>query len=121
MKKEIKINDSVIVTVTLITDRELDCNHNIKKACCEISVDATIDGKDVGGLGNMVAVDHPVAVARIGKLYLKADTAELVQSAINEIETSEYVVEWRANEDKALSESTKYDSHCEMMRNAMAE
>ena len=121
MKKEIKINDSVIVTVTLTTERELDADHNIKKACCEISVDATINGKDAGGLGYMVAVNHPVAVARIGKLYLKADTAALVQSALDEIEATEYVVAWREKEARAEEESRKYDAHCEMMRNAMAE
>lgn len=119
MEKVIEISDRATVTVTLTTERALDIDSNIKKACCEIDVSATIDGIDAGGLGNMAQVNHPVAVASIGKLYLKVDTAAKVQSAIDEIEASDYVTAWRAKEAKSDAEAADYDAHRAKMTEAM--
>lgn len=120
MKKEIKWNTQdgrpVIVTVSLITERRVghdDWAGKVTKPCCEIRVDATVDGKDTGGLGHMDSVsNHPTAVACIGNLGIMADNAARVQAAIDEIEKSEYVQAWRAKEEQARIELEDYEAHC---------
>ena len=120
MKKEIKLTDRATVTVILTTERVLDIDSNIKKACCDIDVSATIDGKDAGGLGNMVRVEnHPVASHKIGSLYMRPESAAKIQAAIDEVESSDYVVAWRAKEAQAEAEAAEYDAHRAKMNEAM--
>jgi hypothetical protein len=119
MIKEIKWDTQdgrpVIVTVSLITERSIgrdDWAGEVKKPCCTIRVAATVGGKDTGGLGNMSPVTaHPIVVACIGNLGLTSENKKRVQDAIDDIEASEYVQAWRANEEKSRRESKDYEEH----------
>lgn len=113
---------SAVVTVTLKTERLIghdDFIGDIKKPCCEISVSATVDGKDMGGLGNVTKINHPVAVAAVGKLAMTQENADRVYSAISEFENSEYAQNWRKKEMIARAELKDYEAHCDKMHAMM--
>ncbi len=81
------------VTVRLITAHEVNCDGDKAMIpCCKIEICATIDGR-TAGYGRPEAVKgHPVAVAKIGKLGIRAEQYPAVIAAIAEVEAApEYV------------------------------
>lgn len=117
----------VVVTVTLKTERFIghdDWAGDITKPCCQIRVEATIAGKDAGGLGYMSEVNdpkYPEIVARIGNLGIKQVNADRVCAALAEIENSEYVQQWREKERRAEEEIADYEAHAARVREMMGE
>ena len=115
---------SAVVTVTLKTERLIghdDFIGDIKKPCCEISVSATVDGEDMGGLGNVTKINHSVAVAAVGKLAMTQENADRVYAAISDLENSEYAQNWCKKELMARAELKEYEDHCDRMHAVMEE
>jgi hypothetical protein len=113
---------SIVVTIDLVTERSLVADHTMTKACCDIVISATLDGKKIDtGLGNVTQIDHPVAVARIGQLALTQVNYERVTDALSEIKESDYVREWQLKEDAAMAAEREYEKHCAKMRKVMEE
>jgi hypothetical protein len=114
-------NGQARVRVLLITSKVLDADGDkIAVPCCEMTITADINGERIG-YGIPQRVDHPVAVARIGKLGINADNMARVEAAINDIKASP---EWQAHEAKIEANrkaNIEYDRHSAMMRKAMQE
>jgi hypothetical protein len=101
------------VTVTLDTEEILSYDNrlqkNLTKPCCNIRVEATMDGKDMQGIGNMFLVkNHPVVHARIGDLCITKVNYDRVRAAEAEVEASEYVQAWRSHEATAAKIDAEY-------------
>ena len=119
MKKEITwttgTKQQAIVTITLTTERILGYSEleqrDIVKPDCSIHISATIDGKSAGGLGNIQKIDHPVAVAKIGKLAMTQVNYDRVLAACAEVEASDYVQAWRAKEADAAKLDAEFEAH----------
>ena len=124
MKKEITwttgTNQKATVTVELITSKVIDADGcQIWVRCCETRILATIDGQ-ITGIG-IKYVNHPVAVAKIGKLGISAANLDRINTAIAEIEATP---EWQAKiegEKIAARESEEYEIHHNAVKKMMAE
>jgi len=109
------------VTVTLITSKALDADGDkITVPCCEMEITATVNGEQVG-YGYPQAINHPVAVAMIGKLGISKANMVKVEAAINEIKATP---EWQAKtarEEQNRKDEIEYDKHYAKMRKIMTE
>ena len=109
------------VTVSLITSKVLDADGDkITVKCCEMEITATVNGEQVG-YGYPQTINHPVAVAMIGKLGINKANMIKVEAAIDEIKATP---EWQtkeAREEQNRKDEIEYDKHCATMRKAMRE
>ncbi len=109
------------VTVTLITSKALDADGDkITVPCCEMEITATVNGEQVG-YGYPQAINHPVAVAMIGKLGISKANMVKVEAAIDEIKATP---EWQAKtarEEQNRKDEIEYDKHYAKMRKIMTE
>lgn len=109
----------VVVTVALVTERTVDADgHVITVPCCEMTIRAEVNGVVVG-YGRPERANHPVAVAKIGKLGLTADNLSRIIAAIQEIEATP---EWTAKVERERAgevAAREYDQHRAMMRKVM--
>jgi len=109
------------VTVSLITSKVLDADGDkITVKCCEMEITATVNGEQVG-YGYPQTVNHPVAVAMIGKLGISKANMVKVKAAIDEIKATP---EWQAKiarVEQNRKDGIAYDKHCATMRKAMRE
>jgi len=123
MKKEITwitgTGKEAKVTVALKLEKEIWIDEPSTVACCEMEITAEIDGMGIVGSGRPQQADHPVAVAKIGKLGIGADNLARINGAIAEIEATP---EWTAKVARiaqAEKEGREYDKHRAMMRRVM--
>ena len=109
------------VAVRLITSKVLDADGDkITVSCCEMEIVATVNGERVG-YGYPQTVNHPVAVAKIGKLGISKTNMVKVEAAINEIKATP---EWQAKEareEQNRKDEIAYERHYAKMRKAMRE
>lgn len=111
------------VTVSLITSIEDRINADghvvdVTKPCCEIEVVGSIEGLGVVGRGipreprGPLASKVPAGHRIMGKLCVPVAECEMVETAVAEIEASEYVTAWRAKQSAArqVSESCEASS-----------
>lgn len=106
------------VVVELVTSKVLDADGDkITVGCCELMIEATIDGY-LTGIG-IHYIDHPVAVARIGKLGIAADNMATIEAAVAEIKSTPEWIAREAREAQNRKDSIAYDKHRAMMRKIM--
>ena len=108
------------VEISLILGKELDADGDkVTVACCEIEIIASVEGMGCIGTGRPQKANHPVAVAKIGKLGINADNLSRINAAIAEIEATPEWIAKLARIAKAEKESAEYDKHQAMMRRVM--
>lgn len=110
------------VEVALETSREVDADgYKATVDCCDLVIEATVEGRLVG-FGRPVGVKgHPLAAAKIGKLGIPAAQLTLIEAAIGEIEASPI---WRAKlaaERVADFEADEYERNYKKIMNALKE
>jgi len=109
------------VVVTLTTTERVNLDGYISEINkVAISIDAYLNDVDQGS-GRPQSVNHPVAVAKIGKMGLAQDSLDKVNAAIAEIEAAPEWVAHQAQIDRNLAECAEYDKHSARMHRAMAE
>ena len=110
---------TAMVTVSLITSKTLDADGDkITVDCCEMQIMAYIDGQFVGS-GAPQKANHPVAVAKIGKLGITQTNLDRINAAIAEIEATPEWQAKKAREAQSLKNSIAYDDHRAKMRKIM--
>ena len=124
MKKEITwttgTGKEAKVTVALRTERIIDADGDkVTVACCEMDITAEIDGMGHVGSGLPQKADHPIAVAKIGKLGINADNLARINAAIAEIEATPEWIDKSKRAAQAEKEGQEYDKHRAMMRRVM--
>lgn len=124
MKKEITwitgTGKEAKVTVALKTERIIDADGDkVTVACCEMDITAEIEGMGIVGSGRPQKADHPVAVAKIGKLGINADNLARINAAIAEVEATPEWIAKVARIAQAEKEGREYDKHRAMMRRVM--
>ena len=111
----------VTVTVSLITEKVIWADGDkVTVPCCEIKVAATIDGVPAGS-GTPEKANHPIAVAKIGKLGIRAEQLALIKEAIAKVEACP---EWQAKIAKISQcekEGCEYDAYRARMARVMGE
>lgn len=123
MKKEITwitgTGKEAKVTVALKLEKEIWIDQPATVACCEMDITAEIDGMGIVGSGRPQKADHPVAVAKIGKLGINADNLARINAAIAEVEATPEWIAKVALIAQAEKEGREYDKHRAMMRRVM--
>lgn len=107
------------VTVALKLEKEIWIDQPATVACCEIDITAEIEGMGIVGSGRPQKADHPVAVAKIGKLGINADNLARINAAIAEVEATPEWIAKVARIAQAEKEGREYDKHRAMMRRVM--
>lgn len=109
------------VTVSLVTSIEDHINADghvvdVTKPCCEIEVVGSVEGLGVVGRGipreprGPLASQVPAGHRIMGKLCVPVAECEMIEAAVAEIEASEYVTAWRANEAGNRRAAEAYDA-----------
>jgi hypothetical protein len=123
MKKEITwitgTGKEAKVTVALKLEKEIWIDQPATVACCEMDITAEIEGMGIVGSGRPQKADHPVAVAKIGKLGINADNLARINAAIAEVEATPEWIAKVARIAQAEKEGREYDKHRAMMRRVM--
>jgi hypothetical protein len=123
MKKEITwitgTGKEAKVTVALKLEKEIWIDQPATVACCEMDITAEIEGMGIVGSGRPQKADHPVAVAKIGKLGINADNLARINAAIAEVEATPEWIAKVARITQAEKEGREYDKHRAMMRRVM--
>lgn len=107
------------VTVALKLEKEIWIDQPATVACCEMDITAEIEGMGIVGSGRPQKADHPVAVAKIGKLGINADNLARINAAIAEVEATPEWIAKVARIAQAEKEGREYDKHRAMMRRVM--
>jgi hypothetical protein len=107
------------VTVALKLEKEIWIDQPATVACCEMDITAEIEGMGFVGSGRPQKADHPVAVAKIGKLGINADNLARINAAIAEVEATPEWIAKVARIAQAEKEGREYDKHRAMMRRVM--
>lgn len=107
------------VTVALKLEKEIWIDQPATVACCEMDITAEIEGMVIVGSGRPQKADHPVAVAKIGKLGINADNLARINAAIAEVEATPEWIAKVARIAQAEKEGREYDKHRAMMRRVM--
>jgi hypothetical protein len=107
------------VTVALKLEKEIWIDQPATVACCEMDITAEIEGMGIVGSGRPQKADHPVAVAKIGKLGINADNLARINAAIAEVEATPEWIAKVARITQAEKEGREYDKHRAMMRRVM--
>jgi len=109
----------ISVKVELITSREINLDgHRSTVKACEINVSAYADGKLVG-TGRPQAMDHAVAVSRMGKLGIRQDQHDEIMAAIAECEASDIYAAKVAKLEKNMAEISRDDISRDKIQAAM--
>lgn len=112
-KKEISWesqNGKAKVEIKLITEKTINADGDEwTTKCCELEIWAYADDKLVGS-GEPVKFDHPVAVAKIGKLGLQKVNYDAIVAAIAEVQQAP---EWQAKikAQKKIDDDNKKYTH----------
>jgi len=111
--KEVKVEIELQTKKTLFAD-----GYNLETECCELNIRAIVGG-EVVGYGRPEKANHPVAVAKIGKLGITKENLDKINDAIAAIEDTP---EWRTKiekEMKAEKAGREYEAHRAKMRKIM--
>lgn len=112
-------NQQAIVEIIFEISKQINSDgHTSTVPSCELSIIARVDDKTVG-YGEPQKINHPKAVAMIGKMGLTKENFGRVSSAIAEIKNTPEWLQKIANEEKAIQEEIEYDKHQKLMRKVM--
>lgn len=107
------------VAISLVTERVINADgHSVVTHCCEIRIEATVDGRDMG-YGEPIEINHPIAVARIGNLAMTAENFVRVEAAIAKIKSAPDWIEKREREATAIAAEREYQEGYEKIKRAM--
>lgn len=111
---------TALVEIVHQTERTHYCDgHQTTVPCCKLCITAEVEGTGTVGSGRPEPCDHPVAVAKIGRLGIPAGPLARIEAAIAEVEATS---EWQAKvarAEQARLDEAEYDAGYARVRWAM--
>ena len=104
------------IKVVVATTECLDQQGNAKSGTCELTVKGYIGG--VYEDCTLTAVNHPVAVAKIGRIGIKAAEYAQIEQAIAECRADADLIAYESKISKALADHDAYQTIKTQIENA---
>lgn len=107
------------VEITLTLEKTVNADgHLINVNACDLDIIATVDGKSMGW-GEPKKINHPIAVATIGKLAMTQENFNRVNAALTEIKNTPEWIAFEKKEMAALLASEEYEKSTARINAAM--